>query len=221
MDKNLARLAELALDRQGDYDSLFFEGTWHSSGQLADRAARLATGLADLGVRPGDRLLVLMANCPEVLITYTAAWRAGAVVTPLIFLVSEDELRHALVDSGAVGIVTTVEFLPKVTAAVEGDGEVGGAPGVRFVLVPGNQASSPAPGLSVLDFDQVAAAEPGPIVGRSGTDLAALLYTGGTTGRSKGVPLTHAGLYWCGSAVHETSVRANVVSMVLPLPLAL
>jgi acyl-CoA synthetase (AMP-forming)/AMP-acid ligase II len=66
-----------------------------------------------------------MANCPEVLITYTAAWRAGAVVTPLIFLVSEDELRHALNDSGAVGIVTTVEFLPKVSAAVKGDGPGG------------------------------------------------------------------------------------------------
>ena len=123
MDENLARQAELALERQGDYDSLFYEGTWHSSGQLADRAARLATGLAGLGVRPGDRLLVLMANCPEVLITYTAAWRAGAAVTPLIFLASEDELRHALNDSGAVGIVTTVEFLPKVSAAVKGDGE--------------------------------------------------------------------------------------------------
>ncbi len=108
MDKNLARQAELALERQGDYDSLCYEGRWHSSGQLADRAARLATGLADLGVRPGDRLLVLMANCPEVLITYNAAWRAGAVVTPLIFLVSEDELRHALVDTGAGGIVTRV-----------------------------------------------------------------------------------------------------------------
>src|SRR5271157_3603631 len=141
MDENLARQAELALERQGDYDSLFFEGTWHSSGQLADRAARLATGLADLGVRPGDRLLVLMANCPEVLITYTAAWRAGAVVTPLIFLVSEDELRHALNDSGAVGIVTTVEFLPKVTAAVKGDGPGGtgaGAPraGKRWAARP-------------------------------------------------------------------------------------
>ena len=220
MDENLARQAELALERQGDYASLFYEGTWHSSGQLADRAARLATGLADLGVRPGDRLLVLMANCPEVLITYTAAWRAGAAVTPLIFLVSEDELRHALNDSGAVGIVTTVEFLPKVSAAVKGDGEVGGAPGVRFVLVPGAQAESAAPGVPVLDFDQVASAEPGSIAGRSGTDLAALLYTGGTTGRSKGVPLTHAGLYWCGSAAHEMSVRANVVSSVLPLPLA-
>ncbi len=220
MDENLARQAELALERQGEYDSLFYEGTWHSSGQLADRAARLATGLADLGVRPGDRLLVLMANCPEVLITYSAAWRAGAVVTPLIFLVSEDELGHALNDSGAVGIVTTVEFLPKVTAAVKGDGEVGGAPGVRFVLMPGAQATSAAPGVPVLDFDQVASAEPGPIAGRSGTDLAALLNTGGTTGRSKGVPLTHAGLYWCGSAAHEMSGRDNVVSMVLPLPLA-
>jgi long-chain acyl-CoA synthetase len=220
LDENLARQAELALERQGDYDSLFYEGTWHSSGQLADRAARLATGLADLGVRPGDRLLVLMANCPEVLITYTAAWRAGAVVTPLIFLVSEDELRHALVDSGAVGIVTTMEFLPKVSTALAD------APGVRFVLVPGvdSQGSaapeSAAPGVPVLDFDRVASAEPGSIVGRSGTDLAALLYTGGTTGRSKGVPLTHTGLYWCGSAAHEMSVRANVVSSVLPLPLA-
>jgi long-chain acyl-CoA synthetase len=217
MGENLARQAELALERQGDYESLFYEGRWHSSGQLADRAARLATGLAGLGVGPGDRLLVLMANCPEVLITYTAAWRAGAVVTPLIFLVSEDELRHALNDSGAVGIVSTVEFLPKVAAALNG------APGVRFVLVPGAKADVPesaAPGVPVLDFDQVASAEPGSIADRSSTDLAALLYTGGTTGRSKGVPLTHAGLYWCGSAAHEHSVRANVVSSVLPLPLA-
>ena len=182
---------------------------------MADRGSRLGTGLAGLGVRPGDRLLVLMANCPEVLITYTAAWRAGAVVTPLIFLVSEDELRHALNDSGAVGVVTTVEFLPKVSAVL------GGAPGVRFVLVPGaGSAAEAAPGVPVLDFDQVASAEPGSIADRSGTDLAALLYTGGTTGRSKGVPLTHAGLYWCGSAAHEQSVRSNVSSSVLPLPLA-
>src|ERR1035438_291078 len=227
MDENLAAQAELALERQGDYDSLYYEGQWHTNGQLADRAARLATGLAGLGVRPGDRLLVLMANCPEVLITYTAAWRTGAVVTPLIFLVSEDELRHALIDSGAVGIITTVEFLPKVSAAVAG------APGVRFVVVPGAvvpgavvpgaAAQGPqtaAPGVPVLDFAQVASAAPGTITSRSGTDLAALLYTGGTTGRSKGVPLTHGNLYWCGSAAHESSVRAHVTSSILPLPLA-
>src|SRR5579871_5489668 len=175
--ENLAIRAEQALEKQGDYDSLWYEGRWHSSGSLADRAARLATGLAGLGIRPGDRLLVLMANCPEVLITYSAAWRAGAVVTPLLFLVSEDELRHALADSGAVGVVTTAEFLPKVSGALTG------APEVRFVLVPGAADAGPAaPGVPVLDFAQVEAAGPSSIVDRSGTDLAALLYTGGTTG---------------------------------------
>jgi long-chain acyl-CoA synthetase len=214
MDTNLARQAERALERQGDYDSLCYEGQWHRSGELADRAARLASGLAGLGVRPGDRLLVLMANCPEVLVTYQAAWRAGAVVTPLIFLVTEAELRHALVDSGAVGVVTTAEFLPKVTAALAG------APDVRFVLVPGGATEPYATAAEVLDFSQASLAAPGAIVDRAGDDLAALLYTGGTTGRSKGVPLTHAGLYWCGSAAHESSVRAVVTTSVLPLPLA-
>src|SRR5271156_6299426 len=171
-DENLARQAQPALERQGDYDSLFYEGQWHSAGSLAERAARFATGLSGLGVRPGDRLVVLMANCPEVLITYSAAWRAGAVVTPLIFLVSEDELRHALADSGAVGVVTTAEFLPKVQAALEG------LPGVRFVVVagglPGGGTAAPVP---VFDFGEVAAAGPGSIVDRADEDLAALLYT--------------------------------------------
>jgi len=83
-DANLARQAELASQLHGDYNSLFFEGQWYSSGTLADQASRFATGLTGLGVRPGDRLLVLMANCPQVQVTYTAAWRAGAAVTPLI-----------------------------------------------------------------------------------------------------------------------------------------
>jgi long-chain acyl-CoA synthetase len=214
-EENLARQAELALERQGDHDSLFFEGRWHTSGSLAGRAARLATGLTDLGLRPGDRLVVLMANCPEVLITYSAAWRAGAVVTPLIFLVSEDELRHALVDSGAVGVVTTAEFLPKVSAALAG------APSVRFVMVPGAgaDAGSAAPGVPVLDFALVEEAEPGSIADRSGTDLAALLFTGGTTGRSKGVPLTHANLFWCGWAANQNSAR-DLNTALVPVPLA-
>jgi long-chain acyl-CoA synthetase len=239
-EENLARQAELALERQGDHDSLCYEGHWHSAGSLAECAARFATGLADVGVRPGDRLVVLMANCPEVLITYNAAWRAGAVVTPLLFLVSEDELRNALVDSGAVGVVTTAEFLPKVSAALSGAPEVrfvvvpGAAPGTDAAAAPGAGEAAPgaagqaapgaagqaAPGVPVLGFDQLAAAAPGSIADRSGSDLAALLYTGGTTGRAKGVPLTHANLFWCGWAAHQNSVRANVVTSVLPLPLA-
>src|SRR6201986_5688756 len=156
--RHLARQAERQLERHGDGDSLFFEDRWYTRGWMADQAARFGTGLTELGVRPGDRVVVLMANCPEVLVTYIAAWRAGAVVTPLIFLASEDELRNALVDSGAVGVVTTAEFLPKVAAALAG------APSVRFVLVPGAGAAPAAPGVPVLDFAQVEEAEPGAIV---------------------------------------------------------
>jgi long-chain acyl-CoA synthetase len=210
--QNLARLAERQLDRLGDGDSLFFEEKWYTRGWQAGQASRFAAGLTALGVRPGDRLVVLMANCPEVLVTYTAAWRAGAVVTPLIFLVSEDELRHALAASGAVGVVTTAEFLPKVRAALDG------APSVRFVIVPGG-APDGAP-VPVLDFAEVAAAAPGSIVDRADDDLAALLFTGGTTGRAKGVPLTHANLYWCGSATREASARSGLSTSLTPLPLA-
>ena len=55
-----------------------------------------------------------MANCPEVGVTYGAIWRAGGVVTPVLFLLSEAELRHVLTDGGAALAVTTPEFLPKV-----------------------------------------------------------------------------------------------------------
>ncbi|MDR3035747.1 MAG: AMP-binding protein, partial [Kitasatospora sp.] len=162
----------------------------------------------------GDRLVVLMANCPEVLITYTAAWRAGAVVTPLIFLVSEEELRHGLADSGAVGVVTTAEFLPKVRAALKG------MDGVSFVVVAGEDTGEPGGPVPALGFAEVEAAEPGAIVDRADDDLAALLYTGGTTGRAKGVPLTHANLYWCGSATIEASARTGLTTILMPLPLA-
>jgi long-chain acyl-CoA synthetase len=213
-ERNLARQAERQLERHGDHDSLWFEGAWYSTGWSADQAARLATGLTRLGMRPGDRVVVLMANCPEVLVSYTALWRAGGVATPLIFLVSVDELRHALVDSGAVGVITTGEFLPKVSAALAG------APGIRFVVVAGAAADDAGTPVPVLDFGELVADEPGRIVDRGDDDLAALLYTGGTTGRSKGVPLTHANLYWCGSTTQQASHRPDLNVNLLPLPLA-
>ena len=57
-DRNLALLAEQALERNGDYESLWFEGRWHRSGELHERASRVAAGLTDLGVEAGDRVVV-------------------------------------------------------------------------------------------------------------------------------------------------------------------
>jgi long-chain acyl-CoA synthetase len=117
---HLARAAEAAFERRGDYESLLFEGRWHRSGELFDRAAAVATGLARLGLAPGERVVVTMTNCAEVGVIYQAVWRAGLVATPAMFLLAADDLRHLLADSGARAVVTTAEFLDKVRQAVTG-----------------------------------------------------------------------------------------------------
>ena len=200
----LSRRAEEALERLGDHRSLCFEGTWQTSGELALRARRAAAGFAALGVRPGDRVVLVMANCPEVGIAYAALWRAGAVATPVLFLLSEDELRHVVTDSGAVAVVTTPEFLPKVRASA------GGLP----VVVVG----PPADG--AVTFSDLEGGDELGVVDRTPDDLAALLYTGGTTGRSKGVALTHAGLDAAGHAGSLAARAPGRVRGLLALPLA-
>jgi long-chain acyl-CoA synthetase len=164
-DMHLARLADEAHERLGDYDALWFEGEWLRSAVLHDRGTRLARGLGELGVEPGDRVVVLMANCPEVAISYNAVWRAGGVVTPAIFLLPPTELEHIVSDSGAKLVLATPELAGNVPD------------GVRVVTTD--------------EFPELESGEPAPIVPRDAFDPAALLYTGGTTGQAKGVLLSH------------------------------
>src|SRR5881397_4197770 len=135
---SLQRLAEQARERFGDASTLHFEGETWTGEQLAARTRRLSQGFRDAGLTVGDRVVVCMANCPEVGLTYNAVWRAGAATTPVLFLLSEDELRHVLADSEAAYVVTTPEFLPKVVAAATG------VPTLRGIVV------AQAPDASVL-----------------------------------------------------------------------
>ena len=205
----LAELAEQSLERLGDHRSLEFEGRWTTASAFADRAARLSGGLTGLGVAPGDRVVVCMTNCPEVLLAYAALWRAGAVITPVIAAVTPKELRHALTDSGAVAAVASRASLPLVSAAVEGLG-------VRVVLA---EADDLLPGADVL-LAELESGGPGPLVPREGDDLAALLYTGGTTGRAKGVMLSHAGLWLTAKARADVFATSGARDLLLPLPLS-
>ena len=159
-EHNLAHLAEAAAERNGDHESLWFEGRWHRADELFERAKRVAAGLAEVGVEPGDRVVVMAANCPEVGILYNALWRAGAAITPAIFLLPPAELRHILDDSEACAVVASPEFLDTVRAAAEGVGTV----------------------RAIVSTAELPEADAAPIVPRADDDLAALMYTGGTTG---------------------------------------
>jgi long-chain acyl-CoA synthetase len=219
-DHNLAALAEAAFHRLGDYESLVFEGRAYRSGELFERACRVSSGLVKLGVSAGERVVVLMANCPEVGITYSAIWRAGAVVTPVVFLISPPELQHILADSGAVAVVTTPELLATVSAAVKGAGEAGGAPQLRHVIVVGGAPDSLPEHVRGVDFADLESAPAGEIAAVDDDDLAALMYTGGTTGRAKGVMLSHRNLYYCSHSSHEASRAEGITSALTPLPLS-
>jgi long-chain acyl-CoA synthetase len=196
---------EAAARRDDDHPSLFFEGRWRTSGELHDRATRLAAGLRGLGLDPGDRVVIVMATTPDVGALYQACWRAGLVATPVLFLLPPVELRHVLTDSGAKAVVTTPEFVANVQQAAEGLD-------VRVVL------DGDAEGTTSLA--ELATAEPAPITDRADDDLAALLYTGGTTGRAKGVELTHHSLWHAGWAGYEAGSDDPFSRTIVPLPLA-
>jgi long-chain acyl-CoA synthetase len=189
-DRNLAVLAERVYERRGDYPALWFEGRWHSSRELFERAARL-----ELGVGPGDRVVVMAENSPDVPVLYNAIARAGAVATPVIFLLSAEELRRIVVDAEPSLIVTTPAFADTARAA---------AGGVRVVT----------------SLDELEGSGPRPIVPRRADDLAALVYTGGTTGRSKGVMLTHANLYEAGRRGQEAGYVPGIERSLGCLPLS-
>lgn len=202
---HLGELLEGSFERRGTARAVWFEGEWTTASQLLDRLRRATGGLRDLGISPGDRVVVMMSNGPDVSVVYGAIWRAGAVVTPLVFLVSQAELEHILSDSGAVAVITTTEFLPKVAAAAAA------VPTVRHLVLIGEpDGVTPVVGTPVVPFAQLLSGPAAELTPRDGDDLGALMYTGGTTGRAKGVMLSHANLWWCSRGSYEKGLAEGM-----------
>jgi long-chain acyl-CoA synthetase len=205
---NLARLAEESFERNGDHESLFFEDNWYRSGDLFERVRRLAGGLTELGIQPGDRVVVMMSNCPEIGMAYNALWRVGAAITPVIFLLPPDELRHIVADSEARSVITTPEFTSTVRRATEGIDTL------KWIISAGPEEDG------IIPMSSLEQAEPVGIADRDDSELAALMYTGGTTGRAKGVMLSHENLWWGGKASYDASHVDGITRNVIPLPLS-
>jgi long-chain acyl-CoA synthetase len=198
---NLARLGEESVQTWGEYVSLAFEGREWTNVEQQRAANRFAHALRRLGVDVGDRVVVLLPNCPEVLQAYAGILKAGGVIVPVVFLLRPDEVRHILADCEAKTVVTASAFLDKIegfTGPVVLVGE--SADGGWEALIAGEPAA-----FSTDD--------------RRDDDLAVILYTAGTTGRPKGVALSHGNLAANARATAELYEldRTAWALMVLPL----
>jgi crotonobetaine/carnitine-CoA ligase len=160
-----------------------------------ERARATAAALAGLGIGPSDRVHIHLANCLEFFDLWFAAGLLGAVIVPTNPLSTTPELAHFLADSGAVVSVTTTALAGTVRAAY-GPGSAAaviaiddpGPDGLAARAAPAARTDSPDP----LGEHQAAPA-----------DVAAVLYTSGTTSLPKGVLVTHANYVAVGVAIAE------------------
>ncbi len=153
-----------------------------SYGQLKSASDRLALAFAARGIGRGDRVAVLLPQCPEVMVTHFAAMKLGAIVLPLFTLFGPDALAYRLADSGARIAVTDAENLDKL-AALAPD-----LPELRQIVVTGLRP--PAPWLGFEDEIAKATGNLTPVE-TGADDPAILIYTSGTTGPPKGALHAH------------------------------
>jgi long-chain acyl-CoA synthetase len=182
-----------------DLDAVIFLGKKIPYRDIAGWARNLAFGLHQIGIRKGQRVAIMLPNCPQFIVAYYAILRLGGVVVNVNPMYVERELEFQLKDAGAQTIVAARDLLPRLEAVREKiplrtliltdlDEHVrrqgGGKPG------PGNR-----PGiLDYADLLQEGKSQASPMVPVDPDEVALLQYTGGTTGFSKGAMLTHYNL---------------------------
>ncbi len=206
---NIAELAVRGLST-GEHVSIIFEGSEYTNVQMDKVACRLGNALKKLGVGPQDRVILQMPNAPEVLQSFQAVWKIGAVCVPVNFQVGAEEIAYIYQDSGAATVITAPEFLDKVRIARAG------APGVKNVIVVSAEPVAGAhhfAGLLAGNSDQL------DIYPAADDDVAALVYTSGTTGRPKGVMQTHYALYYTAVNLQATTEYPPDTVTVAMLPL--
>ncbi|WP_337287643.1 long-chain fatty acid--CoA ligase [Candidatus Methylomirabilis sp.] len=209
-DIPLHRFLSVSAQKYPDRNAIIFYGRRLTYRALDEAAARFAAALADRGLTKGDRVALLLPNCPQMVIAYYGTLRAGGLAVSTSPLYSTRELTHQLNDSGAETIVVLSKLYPLVR-------EVAPKTGLKRIIVTNIKEYFP-PLLRLLFtllkekpqghrpaverqpgtewFSEVLSSAPttSPAIMVGPDDPALLQYTGGTTGLAKGAVLTHRNL---------------------------
>ena len=157
------------------------DGSALSYADLVELSGRLANALKSLGVKPGDRVAAQVEKSAEALLVYLAALRAGAVYLPLNSAYTASEIRYFLGDAEPTLFICR----PESAAEMQVVATEAGVPRVETLGSNGEGSLMEAARAQPPAFEDVE---------RTRDDLAAILYTSGTTGRSKGAMLSHGNL---------------------------
>ena len=205
----LSELLDSAAERFAGVDATRFYGGRLTWSDVQRQANALAVGLAELGVRRGDRVAIMLPNVPQALIAYFAVLKLGALVVFFNPLYVEREIEHQLKDSGAEIMIVLDLLYERVshvkphtrlrTVIVTGLREyMGTALRLLVPLVKRELVGKVPSGPGVLSLKDLIRRHdghvPSPLTVDPVADVAVLQYTGGTTGLSKGAMLTHRNL---------------------------
>lgn len=196
--KSVPQAFDEATEKSPGNTAVVFYGRSISYRELREAADRLANALASLGVKKGDRVALYLLNSPQFIIAYFAALKCGATVTPISPVYTSHEVRYQIEDSGArVAICQDILYEKVAKSGVKLDFAVVTnvseyLPALKRMFA--KKAEVPAGVHWLQDLLKKFPAQAPAVAIDPKTDLAALPYTGGTTGNPKGVMLTHYNL---------------------------
>ena len=181
MGETIGEILPAAARRFGDKTALVVEGESFSFSELEAMSNRVANGLAAIGVQPGDRVTLYGPNCWEWLVAYYAIAKTGAVVNPISSMLTTEEVRYVVADSGARVVVASIDKgVPLL--------DLNGTDTLSDVVLWGDDVPAGAPSFRGGSTRRSPSSTP---VRRERADLAAICYTSGTTGHPKGAMQSH------------------------------